>query len=97
MANKNLNLAIDTTELNELQVRLIKRVVSMLDHTMHTDEEADYFESSAELLRIVAQAVKFANFTKGHKEIEFGEQALQYCVDRLADQIYEDTLVKHDC
>ena len=93
----NLNIEIDTTELNELQVRLMKRVVSTLEYVMHTDEESEYFESSAELLRLVAETIKFSHFTTQDKALDHAEQALQYSVDKLADQIYENTLVKHDC
>lgn len=95
--NEKIQLEIDTTELNELQIRLIKSVVNMLDHVMHTDEEADFFESSSELLRVTSQAIKSSNFSKLNKELPYGEQALQYCVDVLADRIYQDDLVKYDC
>ena len=97
MTKSNLTLELDTSNLNELQVRLLKRAMALLDHVSHVDEEAEYFEASSELLRVVAQVIKFSNFNKGDSEIEMADQALEFCVDRLADQIYTKDLVKFDC
>ena len=97
MTKSNLTLELDTSNLNELQVRLLKRAMALLDHVSQVDEEAEYFEASSELLRVVAQVIKFSNFNKGDSEIEMADQALEFCVDRLADQIYTKDLVKFDC
>ena len=95
MAKENLEL--ETSELNELQVRLIKRAVALINHVNLTDEEPEYFETSSELLRVVAQIIRFSNINKPGTDVEFADQALEFCVDRLADQIYQNDLVKFDC
>ena len=41
---KTLKLEIDTTDLNEQQVRLIKSVHSLLTHIMSAEFEDEYFE-----------------------------------------------------
>lgn len=97
MAKENMTIEIDTTNLNELQTRLLKRAVALLNHVNHTEEEPEYFETSSELLRVVAQIIKFSNINKPGSDVEFADQALEFCVDRLADQIYQKELVKFDC
>lgn len=100
MSAKNestLNLEISTEDLSEHQVRLIKTINSLLGHILTTEEEDEYFESSSELLRVVATAIKKANFSEeNQKPIEYGQQALEFCVDILNDQIYDGDLIKYD-
>jgi hypothetical protein len=91
-----LKLEIDTEEMNNQQVRLIKTINTMLAHVLTTEEEDEYFDSSSELLRLVASAVKKANFSKNDSGIEYSQQALEFCVDTLSNQIYEDDLIKYD-
>ena len=96
---KLLNLNVDVSELNQQQVRLIKSINSLLTHIMSTDDEDEYFESSSELMRIVAMAVKKSNFSTEFQKkasIPYGQQALEYCVDILSDQVYGDDVVKYD-
>lgn len=96
---KLLNLNVDVSELNQQQVRLIKSINSLLTHIMSTDDEEEYFESSSELMRIVAMAVKKSNFStelQKKSEIPYGQQALEFCVDILSDQVYGDDVVKYD-
>jgi hypothetical protein len=89
-------LEVKTEDLNPQQIRLLKSINSMLTHIMTTKEEDEYFDGSSELLRLVASAVKKANFCKTDNEIEYGQQALEFCVDTLSDQVYEENLIKYD-
>ena len=92
-----LKLDIITEDLSEHQIRLIKTINTLLTHVLTTDEEDEYFESSSELLRVVATAIKKSNFSHENQEpIEYGQQALEFCVDILNDQIYEGDLIKYD-
>lgn len=94
---KSLKLNIETDGLSKHQIRLIKTINALLGHVLTTDQEDEYFESSSELLRVVATAIKKSNFSLEHQEpIEYGQQALEFCVDILNDQIYEGDLIRHD-
>jgi len=94
--DKVLFLEIDTTEMSEQQVRLIKSINSMLSHVLTTDQESEYFDGSSELLRLVASAVKKANFSNEEGTIEYSKQALEFCVDILSEQVYEGDILKYD-
>jgi hypothetical protein len=99
LEQKSVTVTFDTTELNTQQIRLIKSICSMLNHVMTTDDEAGYFDGSADLMRLVAGAVKQANFTTEWCEqngIPYAQQALEFCIDTISDQMYSDDLVKHD-
>ncbi|MFT6633817.1 MAG: hypothetical protein ACJAS4_003789 [Bacteriovoracaceae bacterium] len=93
---ESLKLEIDTDGMNIQQVRLIKTINTMLAHVLTAEDEDEYFDSSSELLRLVASAVKKANFSKNDTGIEYSQQALEFCVDTLSDQIHEDGLIKYD-
>jgi hypothetical protein len=95
--DSTLTLDIHTEDLSKQQVRLVKTINTLLAHVLTTDQEDEYFESSSELLRVVATAIKKSNFSEeNQKPIEYGQQALEFCVDILNDQIYEGDLIKYD-
>jgi len=97
--NKKLNLEIDTTELDSAQIRLIKKINSMMTNMMVTDDEADYFNSSSELLKLIAQSVKDANFSKFWSEnsnIRYSDQALEFGVDSLTEDLSAQNLASLD-
>ena len=93
---KKKSLEIKIEDLNPQQVRLLKSINSMLTHIMTTKEEDEYFDGSSELLRLVASAIKKANFSKTDENIKYGQQALEFCVDTLTDQVYEENVIKYD-
>jgi hypothetical protein len=95
-STKKITLEVETEELNPQQIRLIKSINSMLTHILTTDDEEEYFDSSSELLRLVATSIKKANFCANDGKIEYSQQALEFCVDTLSDQVYEDDLIKYD-
>ena len=87
--DKALKIEINASELNDHQKRLIKGINSLLEHILVTSSEEEYFESSSELMRLVATAIKKSNFNKQCSSIEFDQQVLEFCVDTLSDQVYE--------
>jgi len=96
---KSIKVDFDTTELNSQQIRLIKSICTMLNHVLVTDDEGEYFDGSAELMRMVASAVKQANFTTEwaeNQQIPYAQQALEFCIDMVSDQMYQDDIIKHD-
>ncbi|MDH5415346.1 MAG: protein phosphatase 2A regulatory B subunit B56 family protein [Flavobacteriaceae bacterium] len=91
-----LNIEINIDELNSTQVRMIKSINSLLTHTLTTSDETEYFNGSSELLRLLASLIQKASFSKKEGHIDYGKQVLEYCSDILAEQVYEDSLVKYD-
>lgn len=97
ITEKTLDIEVQIDDLAQHQVRLIKTINTLLGHVLTTDQEDEFFESSSELLRFVATAIKKSKFSEdSDHSIEYGQQALEYCVDILNDQVYEDDLIKYD-
>lgn len=97
--NHQLQINLDAQELNSQQQRLLKSVTNLLAHVMTTDEEGDYFDSSSELMKLVAGAIKQANFTsiwRENTEIPYSTQALEFCLDHLTDEIQSEDIVRYD-
>ncbi|MCT4643165.1 MAG: hypothetical protein N4A33_12820 [Bacteriovoracaceae bacterium] len=95
----SLKIEVDTTELDAKQKRLIKKINTLLTHVMTTDEESDYFVSSGTLMKLVATAIKDANFSKYWNEnanIAYSEQAIEYSIDSLTEDLGADTFVPLD-
>jgi hypothetical protein len=38
----------------------------------------------------VANAIKKAKFSENNQQIEYAQQALEFCVDNLSDQVYQN-------
>jgi hypothetical protein len=66
---KELHIKIDTEELNPTQIRLLKSVTSLLGHVLTADEESEYFNASADLLKKVAEVIKHSDFANQNKKI----------------------------
>lgn len=95
--NKSLILKLDVKELNSQQIRLLKSITSLLIHTMSTEEESDYFNGGQQLMKLVAQAIKSANFSESKSgQIHYGTQALEFSFDALADILTNEKLLNYD-
>lgn len=99
-ANPNiLTLTFDTTELSPAQVRLVRRMHAMLADLLTTDEEGEYFEGSAELMRLCAAMIKQSHFSDSKlrtASIPYGEQALEYSMDALQEQMSQSRVLTYD-
>lgn len=93
---ENKVLEIDCSHLGDQQKRLVKSINSLLQHVLTTKNEADYFESSSELMRLLATAIKKSNFNQDNQKIPFDQQVLEFCVDTLSDQVYNDEVEQYD-
>ncbi|MGK0367400.1 MAG: hypothetical protein ACI9QD_000534 [Thermoproteota archaeon] len=92
-----LHIDFDTKEMTEVQVRLLKTVNVLLTNIMTTSEEADYFENTAELMKTIASVVKKSHFASDHNEsIAYAEQAIEFAVDSLSDEINSEKYVRYD-
>jgi hypothetical protein len=94
-----LNLRIDTSELTPTQVRLIKSLNSLLLGVATTDNEADYFDDSAEAMRLCASLIQQSHFTQQFNtknSIPYSDQVLEYSIDILQDQVSQSKVMVYD-
>ena len=99
LEEKIINLNFDATELSPHQVRLVKSIANLLSHVLTTDDESEYFESSSELMKLIAGAIKQSNFAEvwcEDKDIAYSTQALEFCLDGLDEVIYSNKVVRLD-
>lgn len=96
LGQKELLMKLDTEELTSTQVRLIKNLHALLANVLASDDEAEYFETSAELLRKTAELIKHANFAVDHQEMAYGDQAVEFAVDFLNETMEEKKLSNID-
>lgn len=87
--DKELLIKLNVEELTPTQVRLIKSVNSLLAHVLTAEDEAEYFEVSAELMRKTAELIKQSHYACDHKEMSYGEQAVEFAVDFLNDNMID--------
>lgn len=85
--NKELVIKINVEELTSTQVRLLKSVTSLLTLVLASEEESEYFETSSELMRKVAETIKHADFANKNKAMAYGDQAVEFAVDFLNDSM----------
>ena len=93
---KELLMKIDTEELSTAQVRLVKNIHALLANVLASDEEGEYFETSAELLKKTAELIKHANFSIQNTNMSYGDQAVEFAVDSLNETIEDNKLNNFD-
>jgi hypothetical protein len=94
-----IKIEIDGSELTPQQVRLIRSLNTMLAHVLLTESEEEYFEGSAEFMRMCAALIKQARFTeelKDQSNIPYAQQALEYSVDILQEYVTASKVVNYD-
>ena len=99
LTNKKLNIEIDTHGLTPAQVRLIRSLNAMLTHLLITDEEAEFFDGSAEFMRLCASLIKQSQFTErllADDDIPYADQALEFAVDVLSEHMTLSKVVQYD-
>ncbi len=94
--DKELVIKLSTEELSANQVRLIKSINSVLAHVLAADEEGEYFDASAELMKQVATAINQSNFSVQNKNMDYGTQAVEYSVDSLSETLDGKNLINID-
>ncbi len=86
--NKNeLLLKLNVEEMNPTQIRLLKNITSLLTNVVSADEEAEFFDTSSELFKKVAELVKHSQFAEANRKINYGEQAVEYSIDNLNETL----------
>lgn len=97
---KNLiSIQLDATELSPAQVRLIKSLNTIVSHVLTTDDESEFFEGSAECMRLCASLIKqshFAQDLKDQDQIPYADQAIEYSMDVLQESMEGARVVCYD-
>lgn len=86
---KELTMKLDTEGLSTAQVRIIKNLHSLIANVLTTDDESEYFEMSAVLLKKTAELIKHSQFAVENKNMTYGEQAVEFAIDTLNEEIQD--------
>ena len=86
--NTELTLKVETHDLTPMQVRLLRHAHTLLVHVISAEDEAEYFEASAQLLKQAVQLIKHSNFSENRPGgIPYGEQAIEYAMEELSETL----------
>jgi hypothetical protein len=85
--DKELVIKLNTEELNSTQIRLIKSVNALLIHVIAAEDEAEYFETSANLLKKAAELIRHSSYVHQNKDMSYGDQAVEFAVDFLNESL----------
>lgn len=99
LKREKILIEIDTAELTQSQVRLVKSINMMLQHVLITDDEEEFFTGSAEFMRMCAAIIKNAHFAQDLKDVDnipYAQQALEYSMDILQEHITGSSVVNYD-
>lgn len=87
----------DESRLTPAQVRLIKTLNALLLHNMTTPNEAEFFETCAEMMKVCAGMINQASFSTGAPgDIPYAKQAIEYSIDVLQEQVDDDKVTRLD-
>ena len=87
ITSNELLLKLNTEEMTPTQIRLIKSVNALISHVLTAEDETEYFEVSAELIRKTAELIKHSSFAASNTSIPYGEQAVEFAVDFLNESL----------
>lgn len=93
---KKLSHYQETPNIDPALLRQVKKITKLLSHLASTNDEADFFESSAEVMRLCALVIKQSHFATAEQELPYGEQALEFSIDRLLEQLEEEKIISYD-
>lgn len=93
---QELLIKLNIEDMTPTQVRLLKSITSLLSTVVSADEEGEYFDTSSELFKKVAELVKHSQFAEKNRKINYGEQAVEYSIDNLNDDLDSKNLQNMD-
>lgn len=99
LEQEKLIITIDVKELNSNQIRLLKTINSLITHVMSTEDETEYFNGGQELMKLIANVIKTANFNNLEgldSSIAYGQQALEFSIDSLVDLVQSGKFLNYD-
>ena len=91
-------IEINTSELSSAQIRSIKTLNVLLEHVLTAENEGEYFDGSAEVMRLCASLIKQSQFIQNTQlsDIPYAKQALEFSVDMLQEQMTNMKVVNYD-
>jgi hypothetical protein len=87
-----LLMKLNTEELTPTQIRLCKSLHSLMASVLTAEDESEFFEMSAELMKRTAELIKHAAFSEKNQHINYGEQAVEFAVDFLNENLDQNKL-----
>ena len=92
---QTISLKIDTTSLSPDQIRLLNALYHSIYHTVVAQNEEEFFNGSAESMRMCASLIKQSSFGQ-KRDIPYSQQALEYSLEILREYIDASKLVTYD-
>lgn len=95
---EELILKLETSELDPHQVRSLKALHVVLASVVTAEDEAEYFEGAAELMKLCAAIIKQSHFTETAKAegINYGDQAVEFAIDSVNEAMNESKVINFD-
>lgn len=93
---KELVIKLNVEELSSTQVRLIKSLNSLITHVLTAEDESEYFEMSSEFLRKAAELIKHSDYANANKDMNYGDQAVEFAVDFLNESLDQNKIQNLD-
>jgi hypothetical protein len=87
-----LLIKLSVEELDPAQIRLIKMINSLVNQVLTAEDEAEYFELSAALIKKSAEIIKASHYAKNNKKLPVARQALEFAFDFFSENLIEDDL-----
>lgn len=87
---KELLMKLNTEGLTAAQVRILKSLHNLMANVLTSEDESEYFEASAELMKKTAELIKHSQFALHNKEMSYGDQAVEFAVDTLNETMEDD-------
>ena len=94
-----MEIELDTSNLSQEKVRLIKTIISEMTKTLTSDNEKKFFTHSAEFMRLCAcviQKSRFVQVNESVSSIPFNQQAIEYSIDVLQEYLEQEKVVHYD-
>ena len=88
-------IELNGLELKAAQLRLIKTLNNTILQAITTDNEREYFNNSAEIIRLCASLIQQSNFKD--TKIASNKQALEFSIDTLLEYMDKGLVVTYDC
>ena len=89
MDHAEKNVTLNTQNLTEKQLRILKQIHFLSIEAMKTDCEVEFFEKSSMLMQQMAKALMHSNFGGDDEfnfdKIPYAKQALEYSIENLED------------
>ena len=95
-AKQTLSLDVDPSLLSPDQIRLLNALYHSIYQSVIADNEREFFNGSAESMKMCASLIKQANYGKKGDTIPHSQQALEYSLEILREYLDASKLVTYD-